>query len=118
MLKCVFQKCLTTLDLTSLGVGSCVGTGMYLVAGMVARNYAGPGVVFSFIIAAVASIFSGEYGAAPLCLSTVVDFGSFTIRLPLLLSKEPSILCIGILSGSRAWLGFTLSIDLPMLSPA
>jgi cationic amino acid transporter 14 len=36
---------------------------MYLVAGMVARNYAGPGVVFSFIIAAVASIFSGKYGA-------------------------------------------------------
>jgi solute carrier family 7 (cationic amino acid transporter), member 14 len=32
---------------------------MYLVAGMVARNIAGPGVVFSFIIAAVASIFSG-----------------------------------------------------------
>lgn len=54
-----FQKCLTTLDLTSLGVGSCCGTGMYLVAGMVARNIAGPGVIFSFIIAAVASIFSG-----------------------------------------------------------
>ncbi|XP_012258062.1 cationic amino acid transporter 2 [Athalia rosae] len=53
------QKCLTTLDLTSLGVGSCVGTGMYLVAGMVARNVAGPGVVVSFIIAAIASIFSG-----------------------------------------------------------
>ena len=55
-----FQKCLTTLDLTSLGVGSCCGTGMYLVAGMVARNIAGPGVIFSFIIAAVASIFSGN----------------------------------------------------------
>ncbi|XP_028049258.1 cationic amino acid transporter 2 [Monomorium pharaonis] len=53
------QKCLTTLDLTSLGVGSCVGTGMYLVAGMVAHSVAGPGVVFSFIIAAIASIFSG-----------------------------------------------------------
>ncbi|CAD1479139.1 unnamed protein product, partial [Heterotrigona itama] len=52
-------KCLTTLDLTSLGVGSCVGTGMYLVAGMVARSVAGPGVVISFIIAAIASIFSG-----------------------------------------------------------
>ncbi|GLV37799.1 uncharacterized protein CBL_06499 [Carabus blaptoides fortunei] len=52
-------KCLTTLDLTSLGVGSCVGTGMYLVAGMVARRVAGPGVIVSFIIAAVASIFSG-----------------------------------------------------------
>lgn len=34
--------------------------GMYLVAGMVARNIAGPGVIFSFMIAAVASIFSGE----------------------------------------------------------
>lgn len=32
---------------------------MYLVAGMVARSIAGPGVIFSFIIAAVASIFSG-----------------------------------------------------------
>ncbi|XP_022914356.1 solute carrier family 7 member 14 isoform X2 [Onthophagus taurus] len=53
------SKCLTTLDLTSLGVGSCVGTGMYLVAGMVARRVAGPGVVISFIIAAIASIFSG-----------------------------------------------------------
>lgn len=54
------QKCLTTLDLTSLGVGSCCGTGMYLVAGMVARTIAGPGVVLSFFIAAVASIFSGK----------------------------------------------------------
>lgn len=58
----VLQKCLTTLDLTSLGVGSCVGTGMYLVAGMVARSVAGPGVVISFIIAAIASIFSGKWG--------------------------------------------------------
>ncbi|GAB0088066.1 high affinity cationic amino acid transporter 1 [Sergentomyia squamirostris] len=52
-------KCLTTLDLTSLGVGSCCGTGMYLVVGMVARNIAGPGVILSFFIAAIASIFSG-----------------------------------------------------------
>ncbi|XP_046397348.1 probable cationic amino acid transporter [Ischnura elegans] len=57
--KTKLNKCLSTLDLTSLGVGSCVGTGMYLVAGMVAKNVAGPGVIFSFIIAAVASIFSG-----------------------------------------------------------
>lgn len=34
---------------------------MYLVAGMVARNIAGPGVILSFIIAAVASIFSGIF---------------------------------------------------------
>jgi len=34
---------------------------MYLVAGMVAKNIAGPGVIISFIIAAVASIFSGKF---------------------------------------------------------
>ncbi|GBO03936.1 hypothetical protein AVEN_265054-1, partial [Araneus ventricosus] len=54
----ILCKVLTTVDLTSLGVGSCVGTGMYLVAGMVAQRVAGPSVVMSFIVAAVASLFS------------------------------------------------------------
>lgn len=56
---------LTTMDLISLGVGSCVGTGMYVVSGLVAKEMAGPGVIVSFIIAAVASILSGK------CLNTV-----------------------------------------------
>lgn len=54
-------KVLTTLDLISLGVGSCVGTGMYVVSGLVAKEMAGPGVIVSFIIAAVASILSGGF---------------------------------------------------------
>ena len=61
---------LTTVDLTSLGVGSCVGTGMYLVSGMVAHNVAGPGVIFSFVIAATASILSGT----PRVLSSIALF--------------------------------------------
>ncbi|KAG8188522.1 hypothetical protein JTE90_004761 [Oedothorax gibbosus] len=64
------KKVLTTLDLTSLGVGSCVGTGMYLVAGMVAHKVAGPSVVMSFIVAAVASLFSG------------VCYAEFGVRVP------------------------------------
>ncbi|GAB6019724.1 hypothetical protein CHUAL_001277 [Chamberlinius hualienensis] len=68
--KSKLTRCLTTLDLTSLGVGSCVGTGMYLVAGMVAHKVAGPGVIFSFIIAAVAALFSG------------VCYAEFGVRVP------------------------------------
>ncbi|CAH4038700.1 unnamed protein product [Pieris brassicae] len=53
------SRCLDTTDLTSLGVGSCAGTGMYLVSGMVVQKFAGPGASLSFMIAAIASIFSG-----------------------------------------------------------
>ena len=67
-------KVLTTMDLISLGVGSCVGTGMYVVSGLVAKEMAGPGVIVSFIIAAVASILSGK------CLSTVK--GLWKVHLP------------------------------------
>ena len=55
------ERVLTTFDLTSLGVGSCIGTGMYVVAGLVAKNVAGPATVLSFCIAALASILSGEF---------------------------------------------------------
>ena len=50
---------LGTRDLVSLGIGSCVGTGMYLVSGMVARKKAGPAVVLSYGIAGIAALLSG-----------------------------------------------------------
>ena len=52
------KRCLTTLDLTSLGVAAVVA-GLYVVTGELARDVAGPAVVVSFFIAGVAALFSG-----------------------------------------------------------
>ena len=57
-LESPLKRCLTTLDLTSLGVGSVVGAGLYVVTGELARNVAGPAVVISFFIAGIATLFS------------------------------------------------------------
>ncbi len=53
------RRCLTVIDLTTLGIGSTLGAGIYILAGTVARNLAGPGVLLSFFIAGIASLLSG-----------------------------------------------------------
>jgi APA family basic amino acid/polyamine antiporter len=47
------KKSLTALDLTVFGIGVVIGAGIFTLTGQVASQYAGPGVVFSFGLAAI-----------------------------------------------------------------
>lgn len=52
------KKCLSAFDLTLLGVGCAIGTGIFVLTGIAAATQSGPAVVLSFVFAGLASAFA------------------------------------------------------------
>ncbi|MGG2067517.1 MULTISPECIES: amino acid permease [unclassified Bacillus (in: firmicutes)] len=52
------NRTLGALDLTLLGVGAIVGTGIFVLTGVVAAKHSGPAVILSFALAALACAFA------------------------------------------------------------
>jgi APA family basic amino acid/polyamine antiporter len=52
------HRALGPINLTALGVGAIIGTGIFVLTGTVAAQNAGPAVVLSFVLAGVASVFA------------------------------------------------------------
>jgi basic amino acid/polyamine antiporter, APA family len=56
------SKLLRTLgpwNLVSLGIGCIIGTGIFVLTGQAAANYAGPAIIISFVISGTACAFAG-----------------------------------------------------------
>ncbi|MBS1815772.1 MAG: amino acid permease [Acidobacteria bacterium] len=53
------KRSLGATALISLGIGAIIGTGIFVLTGPTAARYAGPGVVYSFIVAALGCVFAG-----------------------------------------------------------
>ena len=52
------RRRLGALDLMGFGVGIVIGTGIFTLTGIEAKNHAGPGVVFSFAVAGLVSLLA------------------------------------------------------------
>lgn len=56
--KAGLARTLGTFDLIALGIGAIIGTGIFVLTGVAAARYAGPGVTLSFIISGLAATFA------------------------------------------------------------
>jgi APA family basic amino acid/polyamine antiporter len=53
------KRTLGALNLVLLGIGAIVGAGIFSLTGIAAANYAGPGIVFSFMIGGILCALAG-----------------------------------------------------------
>ncbi|KAG7188581.1 hypothetical protein KM043_008211 [Ampulex compressa] len=117
LLETPMKRCLSTFDITLLGVGHMVGAGIYVLTGTVAHDTAGPGVILSFLLAGIASLLAAlcyaEFGARiPKAGSAYVytyisvgEFWAFVIGWNIILEHM-----IGAASVARAWSGYVDSL--------
>ena len=52
------KRALGAVNLTALGIGAIIGTGIFVLTGTVAAQNAGPAVVLSYVLAGIASVFA------------------------------------------------------------
>ena len=110
------RRVLGPLNLTTLGIGAIIGTGIFVLTGTVAAQNAGPAVVLSFIVAGIASIFAAlcyaEFAAlVPMAGSaytygyaTLGEFIAWIIGWDLVLEYA-----LGAVTVSIGWSGYVVS---------
>jgi APA family basic amino acid/polyamine antiporter len=110
------KRALGPVNLTLLGIGAIIGTGIFVLTGTVAAQNAGPAVILSFVFAGVASIFAAlcysEFAAlVPIAGSaytygyaTLGEFFAWVIGWDLILEYALSATTVAI-----GWSGYVVS---------
>ncbi|KXJ98557.1 MAG: cationic amino acid transporter (CAT) family transporter [Acidobacteria bacterium OLB17] len=111
------KKALSALDLTMLGIGAIIGTGIFVLTGQAAGKHAGPAVVLSMILAGIVSAFAAlcysEFAASvPISGSayaygygTLGEFVAWIIGWDLILEYA-----FGAATVAVGWSGYTVSL--------
>ena len=121
------KKTLSSLDLTMLGIGAIIGTGIFVLTGQAAGKHAGPAVVISMILAGVVSAFAAlcysEFAASvPISGSayaygygTLGEFVAWIIGWDLILEYA-----FGAATVAVGWSGYLVSLlkDFGIIFPA
>ena len=111
------QRHLTAFSITMLGVGAIIGAGIFSLTGVAAANYAGPGIVYSFIIGGVLCAFAGlcyaemaamvpvSGSAYAYSYATMGEFIAWIIGWDLILEYA-----FGAVTVSASWSGYLISL--------
>lgn len=99
------NRVLTARSLTAIGLGSAIGTGIFILTGTVAANHAGPALLLALLIAAVGS------GFAAIC------YAEFAAMIPV--SGSAYTYSYATLGEAIAWIiGWNLSLEYMMSASA
>ena len=113
----LLRRHLTAWNLSMLGIGAIIGAGIFSLTGLAAANYAGPGIVFSFVIGGVLCLFAGLCYAEMAAMvpvagsayaysyATMGEFIAWIIGWDLILEYA-----FGAVTVSAAWSGYFISL--------
>jgi APA family basic amino acid/polyamine antiporter len=111
------KRTLTAWNLSMLGIGAIIGAGIFSLTGLAAANYAGPGIVFSFVIGGILCTFAGLCYAEMAAMvpvagsayaysyATMGEFIAWIIGWDLILEYA-----FGAVTVSAAWSGYFISL--------
>ena len=111
------KRHLTAFNLTTLGIGAIIGAGIFSLTGIAAADYAGPAIIYSFVISGILCAFAGlcyaemasmvpiAGSAYSYSYATLGEFVAWIIGWDLILEYA-----FGAITVCESWSGYALSL--------